>query len=492
MPQSIDDIWEALKARTAPRDGRASGRASSAVLATMFQPAERRECQQDNADHANIACGISKDFSSKHVQSFTQRDVNCLSDPDRNLRKQAIKKLYTQIGSTSVESWDRGLIALLESESLREKILHMLGDQTDVCREVAMEVISILVSAAPDENVLKLQALQALKPRMGVGQACPLEPSEEIRLKIAKFTTTVMVAKAINDDAVIDDVAHILSRCLDDSFHETKKCACMGVTSLARTSPHGQLAHVCDLFVTSLVEVLRHPHSRVRAAGMQALMSLGENTPFSRELLATKLVPALRMTAVDKSCDLRLATFRSCASWLEIHMADVGCSWFMPHLLPVLLLGITDGSPEAGAETLAMLSQVAHKFSPEQDGISNVMDQVEHAWGADAPAGTSLPPPLDRQASAALCTMINAQLDTILPPVLDDVKQWTATLRSTASRCLYSIMALSKHGLTRHLERILPCLCQAVGDDDEAVTIRIVHCIHVVGAFCEVWRTGSW
>lgn len=492
MSKSVDDIWKVLKASTAPGDSRARGRGSSAVLASSLPPASNVEGQLHQRGYENTICGSSSDLSSHHGQNFAQRDVNCLSDEDRNLRKQAIKKLHTQIKRTYPENCNRDMLDVLNSESLRGKVLHMLGDQTDTCRESAMDVVSILISSASEESTIQLQALEALKGRMGVGQPCALETSEEIRLKIANLTATVMISKASSDESVLSDIAAILSRCLDDSFHETKKCACQGVTALACGSQHGKLAGVCELLVNSLVDLLRHPHSRVRNSGMQALTSVGQNTPLPCELLATKVVPAFRMTAIDKSGDLRLGTFRACASWLERYMGQMGQSFAIPHLLPILLLGITDSSPEARAETLAMLSQAAQLYWRHSHACErcNMMEQVEHNSTDAASATTSLPPPLDKQAPAAVRAMMNAQLSTILPAVLDDVQEWTAALRSTASRSLYSIMALSEHGLTLHLERILPCLCHAVGDDDEAVTSRIIHCVHVVGTFCEV-RAGS-
>lgn len=488
MSKSVDDIWKALKASTAPGDSRARGRGSSAVLASSLPSASNVEGQRHKRGCDYSICGRSSDLENDQEPTFTQRDVNCLSDEDRNLRKKAIKKLHTQIKRTFPENCSEDMIDILNSESLRGKVLHMLGDQTDMCRESAMEVISILVSSAPEESMIQLQALEALKIRIGVGQPYALETSEEIRLKIAQLTATVMISKASSDESVLNDVAAILSRCLDDSFHETKKCACQGVTALARGSQHGTLAGVCEVLVHSLVDLLRHPHSRVRISGMQALTSVGQNTSLPCELLATKVVPAFRMTAVDKSCDLRLGTFCACASWLEQYIGQMGQSFAIPHLLPILLLGITDSSPEARAQTLAMLSQTAQLYWQHSDPSDrcNLMELVEHTRNNAASATASLPEPLDEHAPAALRAMMNAQLSVILPAVLDDVQEWTAALRSTASRSLYSIMALSEHGLTSHLERILPCLCHAVGDDDEAVTSRIIHCVHVVGAFCEV------
>lgn len=489
MSKNVDDIWKALKASTAPRDTSESGR-SSTVLADSLSVAFLQETQHSNAQCGHVLQSSSSEYASAEcIQDnvYTQRDVNCLSDPDRTMRRQAIKKLSTLISNTAPNGQDQSMMDFLQSESLQGKVVLMLSDPTDLCREAAVDVIRAMILAAPEGSTFVIQALQALRLRMGVGHPFPLEDSEEIRLKVSSLTSTVVISKvSTSDKSAICDVAAVLSRCLDDSFHETKKSACMGVKALTDKYSNDDLSGVCSAMTNSLLDILRHPHSRVRAAGMQALTALGEKTPFAVDLLASKVVPALRMTAVDKSAELRAATYHACSTWLIQYAGSVSGDASMPHLLPILLLGVTDSNAEAANETVAILSQVGKATCADSYNTSGMFEADQRTSEVDIAAASILPPPLDTRAPAVLRAMINDQLPTILPPMLHDVKEWTATVRSTASRSLYCTMALAEHGLTPHLERILPCLCQAVGDEDESITAWIIHCIHVVGAFCEV------
>eukprot|EP00892_Ulva_mutabilis_P000660 jgi/Ulvmu1/10595/UM065_0049.1 len=496
MSRRVDDIWKALKASTAPRDSRASGR-SSGVLCPRLSLEALSESR-----HPNAMCGRELQNTSKLASNkqgadgaFTQRDLNCLSDPDRNERRQAIEKLNMLIASSMPENRSRDVAHILESEALRRKLIIMLSDPSDNCREIVTDVIRNLLLATPEDHDFISQALEGLKNRMGIGQSCPLEESEEIRLKISILTSTIMVAKAsTSGESAVQDIAAILSRCLDDSFHETKKSACTGITALSHKSRRDDLTSVCALIVKSLVDLVRHPHSRVRAAGLQALTALGEKARFSIELLTSKVLPALRMAAVDKSIDLRVATYHACASWLVQDVQSASGGGLVPHLLPILLLGVTDSSTEAAIDTVASLSQVGQAFCGHTTvGCERICDDAvsfeevdAEGTGREAAAAASLPSPLNKRAPAALREMINAQLMNLLPAALHDLKEWTTSLRTTASRSLYSILALAENRMTNYLDRILPCLCQAVGDEHEAVTVWIIHCMYSIGTFCEV------
>jgi hypothetical protein len=82
--------------------------------------------------------------------------------------------------------------------------------------------------------------------------------------------------------------------------------------------------------------------------------------------------------------------------------------------------------------------------------------------------------------------MLQDVLPAVLPPVMREVREWTVAQRLTASRNLFGIAALAEAALLPHLAVLMPALCNAVGDEDEAVVLRIVKTAQIVGAFCKV------
>jgi hypothetical protein len=426
--------------------------------------------------------------------SFCQRDLNCLSDLDRAVRKRAIVKLHHQVSATSSDQWTSELQDLFHREQSWRKLIVMLGDPSDVCREKALAVVGLYLSAAQADAPFMHQLVDALKQRMGVGASAVLESSEELRCGLAEFTATSLAPRAVKY-AMVEDVALLLVQFLGDAFHEAKKQACRGIVVVAEQCTTEHLADVYVKLLDGCVEALRHSHSRVRAAALNALSAVVQRVSVPNELVGSQLVPAMQGVAADRSPELRAACFRACAAWL-IAQIDLrgGPNESFQRLLPVLLLGLTDDADSVASATLTLVEEVGATYCAKQhpsgsdgDSTHETEEEVEAACKI---AAANLPPPFSPRPSAAARQMMRREVQNVLPSVLKDAHEWTTTLRCTASRSLYSIAALAESSLTRHLHSIIPALCQAVGDDDEAVTTRIIHCVHVVGAFCKV-RSGS-
>ena len=319
-----------------------------------------------------------------------------------------------------------------------------------------------------------------------------LESSEELRRGLAEFTATALAPRAVKC-TVVEDVALLLVQFLGDSFHEAKKQACRGIVVLAEQCSADQLAASYTKLVDACVEALRHSHSRVRAAALGALSALVQCVSLPSEVVATQLVPAMQGLAADRSPELRGACFRACAAWLTSQLQlHKGSNASFQRLLPVLLLGLTDEVEGIASDALTLVEEVGAAYwanlSPPCGGEEPAAETEEEAEAACRIAAANLPPPFNKRPSAAARKMMRSEVQNVLPSVLKDAHEWTTALRCTASRSLYSIVALAESSVTRQLDSIVPALCQAVGDDDEAVTTRIIHCVHVVGAFCKVCR----
>lgn len=481
MTRNVDEIWQALKSSKS----RASENLKNGVGA--FDPHEDQPQLKELNSRAHTTPG---DDAKAHSAPFSQRDINCLSDPDRAVRKRAIVKLHSHISSCGPDDWTSQVQELFHRENLWHKLIVMLGDPSDLCREKALAVVGLYLSGAEADAPFMHQLVEALKHRMGVGASAVLESSEELRRGLAEFTATALAPRAVRC-TVVEDVALLLFQFLRDAFHEAKKQACHGVVVLTEQCNADHLAASYTNLMDGCVEALRHSHSRVRAAALKALSAVVQKVSVPSELVGTQLVPTMQGLAADRSPELRAACFSACAAWLinevELHK---GSSVSFQRLLPVLLLGLTDEVVSIAAETLTLVQQVGSAYCASQSRPdSTEAPAAENEEDTDAAcriAAAQLPPPFNKRPSADARTMMRFEVQNVLPSVLKDAHEWTTALRCTASRNLYSIAALAENSLTRHLDSVIPALCQAVGDDDEAVTTRIIHSVHVLGAFCKV------
>jgi HEAT repeats/Vacuolar 14 Fab1-binding region len=491
MSRNVDEIWKALKSSATPSAPRGTASAQRDRFNCTRSTSDQNRPPSNAVDNSVSRKATEDETADPPSEVLSQRDINSLSDADRTVRKQAILKLHKHVCSLQGSKHPGQLHDVFGRESIQRKLVAMLCDTSDVCREKALNVVCIYLAIENIDTVFVAQILEALRVRMGVGQASPLEPVEEIRQRIANVTASAIVPRCV-EYGMADATAGLLIRCLEDPFHETKKAACQGIGGLAHQCTSQQLSEFCPKLLVPLMGALRHPHSRVREAAMKALSAVVLHSAVSDEAVSTQIVPALQSVANDRSPDLRASCFRACADWLSEWAAKgPGSSGeTIHHVLPVLLLGLTDGNGEIAAECLRHVEQVGEVYCFSGDSAVDEEMRDQRASSSDPDqaksAAANLPAPLSGRASNVARTMMQRELKYVLPPVLKDAQEWTAALRCSASRSLYSIMALAESAVTPHLDRILQALCLAVGDEDQDVTVRIIHCVHVIGAFCEV------
>jgi hypothetical protein len=507
MSRSVDDIWASLKAASAAK--MTQRRSNLPKFDKTCPPLE-----QDGGDGrtGNITCGHQSTDSAGNLTlpadgHLSLRVINSLTDADRSIRKQAIDSVNRVLSPATMAEMQIEELRKLCEGPLIPGLIKMLSDPMDSCREKAFAVLCCCASRLPDTPGLLVSILDAVKERMGIGQQATVEASEETRLAIARFTATSLTVNAPKHPSCFtEDVAAVLIRCLEDSFHETKKAACSGISALSQNRLSNTL--LLQLLVP-LVGLFHHQHSRVRSAALDALSALLQNNLVSSDVMSATVVPALKGLALDRSSTIRAQTFAVTASWMGSH--DAGClaapcsqpRRYARHLLPLLLLGLTDDSPAIASKSLPYVEGVGVAYYSEDGAAANaksILSTIPPQPGLEdssphtrpesddsvAAAALSLPPPFDRRAAIEARLMVQEELAAILPPVLGEIREWTIALRSIASRSLYSIMVLSEGAVGPHLSTLLPALCNAVGDEDESIALHIVHCVHVVGAFCEV------
>ena len=116
-----------------------------------------------------------------------QRDINCLSDPDRNTRKRGLESIKKALLGGKQLSED---IASSCLELLHRPLMKLMDDAVEKNRELALQLLHGLLLLAPRADYV-FAFLTACKGRVGqVGDV--VEPSEELRLQLVQALDAVV------------------------------------------------------------------------------------------------------------------------------------------------------------------------------------------------------------------------------------------------------------------------------------------------------------
>ncbi|CAK9207157.1 unnamed protein product [Sphagnum troendelagicum] len=168
---------------------------------------------------------------------------------------------------------------------------------------------------------------------------------------------------------------------LFDSFHEVRKSACNVLVLIASRHPDA-FGNKTGIFLKALIPSINHSHSRVRIAALQAINGMVQ-CGLTANTVAAHLAPGVKPLAFDHTTTVRELFFVSVANWLnykdrskdedDIKACIESCKiprFYIPELLPLLLVGMTDVSPDLAALTLTLLEGVGEiylKFINELD-----------------------------------------------------------------------------------------------------------------------------
>ena len=128
--------------------------------------------------------------------SSIQRTINCLSDPDRNTRKQAITTLLGSLTPASVGAVDSppppdaAMLQALICGPLLHPVTAMLHDPGEAARLGAVEMLQRALGRVADLSA----SLPALMPEVvrRMGHLPVTEPAEEVRLQLAGLVSVIV------------------------------------------------------------------------------------------------------------------------------------------------------------------------------------------------------------------------------------------------------------------------------------------------------------
>eukprot|EP00904_Undaria_pinnatifida_P011354 jgi/Undpi1/7349/HiC_scaffold_22.g09822.m1 len=218
---------------------------------------------------------LSEEACLSQLRQPLQRDINCLSDPDRSTRRRALTKLQRALFQEAKipEAVLRGFF----SRFLSEKLVGILADPVEKCREMGagllMEFVSVSKDVPADTAALARQVFSMVETRVG---AVPLiEPTEEVRALLLRLCCAVLGKDSAETFGIeiAGEACGVLSAALTDPFPETKRECCSLLVRLAFVCPEGLRSRLGKV-LRPLILNLGHQHSKTRQMTLQALGAL--------------------------------------------------------------------------------------------------------------------------------------------------------------------------------------------------------------------------
>lgn len=291
----------------------------------------------------------NKFFSEFHRK--LQKDVNCLTDPDRGKRLTSLKKFHTiYFASNKGVASDippKDEIVAFFYKFLIHPILKVLCDPVEKCRELSLELLINFVEKYLDANDAAAELTNMFIPvaLMRAGKTPFEEPAEEIRLLFIKLLSLLLRSQSNNNIVInhIDDVSGILIALLGDSFPDVKKEAATTVEIFSTVASSHIHATVVSLS-NALMSGMSHQHSKVRTAMLKALQNIVlHGSEGLEKLMKDSILPSLSSLAFDRTGSVRKLLVQVVAFWME-NLPNR--EPFEPGLISILLMGIGDESPE--------------------------------------------------------------------------------------------------------------------------------------------------
>ncbi|GMH41563.1 hypothetical protein BSKO_09473 [Bryopsis sp. KO-2023] len=506
---SVDDIWAQLKSSSVPK--RPARKKNVTPLSgssdrrkdTLANPAEVVPIESKSG---KTQAPIPPEGGVQEYIAVIQRDINCLSDPDRSIRSRAITKLSKKLleGDGGTPPANEEILQALFLGPMLHSTVNLLSDPAEKCREASLQLLTTVLPRISEVGPLAAAIFPAIANRMG---KIPVqEGTEELRLMLVKLVGGPLMEKVGSSlKGYVDELALHLCRAMEDPFHEVKKAGSSAIVKMCELLPSETVEPKSKELVKSVMGASGHQHSRVRVACLQALDALVLKG-VSAGVVADIIGPGVENLAVDQSKQVRKACFEFLAGWMggrgpavgpEILSGGVDPVGYAPHLMPVLLLGLTDDEVDIAELCLEMIEETGRAFCEMSDrpqsqtqGDSSAMDIEQETTEAEVTSTTPseatlvdfLGVPFRRNPSATTRRMIVSIIPGVLPGILESLKSWSNEGQRRASRVVHSVACLGQSGCETHFEKIMPAICGAVSEEDAQIADRVIRTVHVLGA----------
>eukprot|EP01147_Barroeca_monosierra_P003460 gene3460-6095_t len=342
-------------------------------------------CDQDRATCTSI------------LQSI-QRDINCLSNENRAIRKRAL----LSIKSSTVDSKNKLNAAVMQAilHEILKPLLKKYEDPTEKCRELAIEIISSFLQEKPETSIYLPYIIPAYAHRLG--QLEIKEPSEELR-KILMDQLEQIINLAGNELSVyIEELTQVLTQAIVDPFPEVKRMGCRCTALLANAIPQ-QFHMVSERYTKPLLITLCHQHAKVRNVCIRAIGAVVLN---GSSKMLEEFYTFMAQRTMDHNPTVRKSVYVIAARWL-LNYKERYSYWHK--IIPILLIGETDEVSELSNFVHEEFIKVGKQYEKENE--QQLKDHIEFgSYRGSVPYGC--------------IDLVQQNFSKIFPGLLKDLRDW--------------------------------------------------------------------
>ncbi|RMX62267.1 hypothetical protein DD238_000850 [Peronospora effusa] len=405
-----------------------------------------------------------------------KRDINCLMDPDRNVRRRAVEKLHRTLQSEASHVSNAVLRVLCVSNLLRPLLQCAEHDVVEKCRERALTLLLFLCErGALESSDMTLKEVVALA-NARLGKLPYPEPTEEMRLLILQLLHAFLKQFAAVKDRlmslqdVMTELVNALGKTAIDPFPDAKKMSAECVILISKNWKK-DVGMQIGAIVRPVVVNLGHQHSRVRVCALQALeVAVPCGSESLPQLMQEVLLPAVSKVVLDHAPSVRKQLTITLAAWL----AQI--QQFEASIFPIFLAGVVDEAPEVRALALAKLNDLSVTWEHRDVELPEV---VLDSTKSTPPLFFESRPQLGARKFAA-----SIQAD-VLPPLLEKTGDWNVQVRERYTKVLSAFLILLEQNMNPFLDKIFAALSKSCRDDEEVVLNSLKACSGVVGFYAD-------
>jgi dynein assembly factor 5 len=203
------------------------------------------------------------------IVAVCQRDLNCLTDPNRGTRKRGTDKIRKLVEEVDAEVRAHPDFVA----ALRRPLVALFADPTERCRENAVLLMKDLSDTCTDLEATLPLVIPAISQRLGAPTI--VEDSEEVRLVMVTYLTALVELPGSKEyiSMYVDNYVATLTRTLVDPYQEIRKQSCRCMTALCKAHAAKLELQATNLLAPVLTN-LSHAHSAVRVIGLDSMADL--------------------------------------------------------------------------------------------------------------------------------------------------------------------------------------------------------------------------
>jgi hypothetical protein len=288
------------------------------------------------------------------TRSF-QRDINCLTDEDRNIRAKGLNNINANIFAPTN---DKAAITKLFEKNLLRNVLRLLEDKVGKHREIALDVLNKFIENI--ENIDHEMITAILKSFFVKFNVIPFpEQSEEMRLNVI-LTLRKLLKKGykFSFQKNLADIAFMISKALTDQFPDVKK-ECSQLIIEMSTELKGSLGDHAAVIAKSIVKNFGHQHWKVRKITVEATGALLLTDNGANQM--KELLPAIKIVVNDKNLEVRRSTYEIVANLLN-GLSLGFLKDYESDLVQLLLNGLSDENEDVVNTCLQLISNVGQNI----------------------------------------------------------------------------------------------------------------------------------